>query len=98
MVDTATGIAVSKYNHTLVGLYPTCRKEVTPMAQPGCVGNYANQLAERSTDVGWMIRYCQEIIIDYVSGNSGVSLAEAKKAEAYLIQHGVSLTIDLDKI
>ena len=65
---------------------------------PGCVMNYHNTLAERSANVDWMIRYCQEIIIDYVSGNSGVSLAEAKKAEAYLIQHGVSLTIDIDKI
>ena len=65
---------------------------------PGCVMNYHNTLAERSANVDWMIRYCQEIIIDFVSGNSGVSLAEAKKAEAYLIQHGISLTIDLDKI
>ena len=68
------------------------------MANPGCVGNYASQLAERSANVGWMIRYCQEIIYDYVYGNNGVSLAEAKKAEAYLLQHGISLTIDLDKI
>ena len=68
------------------------------MANPGCVGNYANQLVERSANVGWMIRYCQEIIYDYVYGNNGVSLAEAKKAEAYLLQHGISLTIDLDKI
>ena len=68
------------------------------MVQPGCVGNYANQLADRSTNVGWMICYCQDIIIDYVSGNNEVSLAEAKKAEAYSLQHGISLTIDLDKI
>lgn len=68
------------------------------MANPGCVGNYANQLVERSANVGWMIHYCQEIIYDYVYGNSGVSLAEAKKAEAYLLQHGISLTIDLEKI
>ena len=68
------------------------------MANPGCVGNYANQLAERSANVGWMICYCQDIIYDYVYGNNCVSLAEAKKAEAYLLQHGISLTIDLDKI
>ena len=68
------------------------------MANPGCVGNYANQLVERSANVGWMIHYCQEIIYDYVYGNNGVSLAEAKKAKAYLLQHGISLTIDLDKI
>jgi hypothetical protein len=68
------------------------------MANPGCVGNYANQLVERSANVGWMIHYCQEIIYDYVYGNNGVSLAEAKKAEAYLLQHGISLTIGLDKI
>ena len=55
------------------------------MANPGCVGNYANQLAERSANVGWMICYCQDIIYDYVYGNNGVSLAEAKKAEAYLL-------------
>ena len=52
----------------------------------GCIMNYHNTLAERSTNIGWMIRYCQEIIYDYVYGNNGVSLAEAKKAEAYLLQ------------
>ena len=99
MVDTAIhNIAVSKFTHTLVDYKSTGRKEVTPMANPGCVGNYANQLAESSANVGWMICYCQDIIYDYVYGNNGVSLAEAKKAEAYLLQHGISLTVDLDKV
>ena len=64
----------------------------------GCVMNYHNTLAERSVNVGWMINYCQEVIYDYVHGNSGVTLAEAKNAEAYLLKHGVSLTINLDDI
>ena len=64
----------------------------------GCVMNYHNTLAERSANVGWMINYYQEVIYDYVHGNSGVTLAEAKNAEAYLLKHGVSLTINLDDI
>ena len=64
----------------------------------GCVMNYHNTLAERSANVGWIINYCQEIIIDYVSGNSGVTLAEAKNAEAYLNKHGVTVTVDLDTV
>ena len=74
----------------------TCRKGVTPMA--GCVMNYHNTLAERSANIGWMIRYCQNVILDYVSGINGVTLAEAKNAEAYLLKHGVSLTINLDDV
>ena len=64
----------------------------------GCVMNYHNTLAECSANVGWMINYCQEAIYDYVHGNSGVTLAEAKNAEAYLLKHGVSLTINLDDV
>ena len=64
----------------------------------GCVMNYHNTLAERSANTGWMIRYCREIVYDYIYGNSGVSLAEAKRAEAYLLQHGISLTVDLDTV
>ena len=64
----------------------------------GCVMNYHNTLAERSANIGWMIRYCQNVILDYVSGINGVTLVEAKNAEAYLLKHGVSLTINLDDV
>ena len=64
----------------------------------GCVMNYHNTLAERSANVGWMINYCQEVIYDYVYGNSDVTLAEAKNAEAYLNKHGVTVTVDLDMV
>jgi len=64
----------------------------------GCVMNYHNTLAERSANIGWMIRYCQNVILDYVSGINGVTLTEAKNAEAYLLKHGVSLTINLDDV
>ena len=64
----------------------------------GCVMNYHNTLAERSANTDWMIRYCQEVVYDYVYGNNGVSLAEAKQAEAYLNKHGVIVTVNLDTI
>ena len=64
----------------------------------GCIMNYHNTLAERSANVGWMINYCQEVILDYVYGNSCVTLAEAKNAEAYLNKHGITIDIDLDKV
>lgn len=67
------------------------------MAQFGCVGNYANQLAERASNRDWMIRYCLEIVTDYIDNNSSVTLAEAKNAEAYLNKQGITLTVDLDK-
>ena len=64
----------------------------------GCVMNYHSTLAERSANIGWMINYCQEIVIDYVKGNNCVTLAEAKRAEAYLNKHGVFVTVNLDMV
>nr|DAO08232.1 MAG TPA: hypothetical protein [Caudoviricetes sp.] len=47
----------------------------------GCVMNYHNTLAERASNHDWMVRYCQDIVYDYVYGNNDVTLAEAKQAE-----------------
>ena len=64
----------------------------------GCVMNYHNTLAERASNHDWMVRYCQDIVYDYVYGNNDVTLAEAKQAEAYLNKHGVIVTVNIDTI
>ena len=93
MVDTATTIAVSKYTHTLVGLYPTCRKEVTPMANPGCVGNYANQLAERNSNLDWKIRTAMALVADRYADINNVTHHEAIMAYRFLKSVGIKMTI-----
>ena len=64
----------------------------------GCVMNYHNTLAERASNRDWMIRYCQNIVYDYIFNNNNVPLAEAKQAEAYLNKHGITVTVDLDMV
>lgn len=62
--------------------------------------NYHNTSTGCSANVGYMILYCQNIIIDYTYGKNGVSYTEAKNAEAYLLKHGVNpgFKLDLDRI
>lgn len=66
----------------------------------GCNMNNHNTPTRSSTNVGYMTQYCQNIIIDYVYGNNGVSYTEAKNAEAYLLKHCVNpgVRLDLDRI
>ena len=64
----------------------------------GCVMNYHNTLAERAYNRDWMIRYCQNIVSDYIFGDNDITLAEAKNAEAYLNKHGITVTVDLDTV
>ena len=64
----------------------------------GCVMNYHNTLAERASNRDWMIRYCQNIVSDYIFGDNDITLAEAKNAEAYLNKHGRTGTGDLDTV
>lgn len=47
------------------------------MAQPGCVGNYANQLAERSTNLDWQIRTAMDLVADRYADINNVSHHEA---------------------
>ena len=86
-------IAVSKYNHTLVDFMSTCRKEVTPMAQPGCVGNYANQLAERNSNLDWKIRTAMALVADRYAGINNVTHHEAIMAYRFLKSVGIKMTI-----
>ena len=86
-------IAVSKYNHTLVDFMSTCRKEVTPMAQPGCVGNYANQLAERNSNLEWKIRVAKTLVADRYLGINNVTHHEAIMAYRFLKSVGIKMTI-----
>ena len=68
MVDTATAIAVSKFNHTLVGVYPTGRKEVTPMT--GAQMRYYNLNAGAEANFALKVRLALSIIHNYENGNS----------------------------
>ena len=86
-------IAVSKYNHTLVDFMSTCRKEVTPMAQPGCVGNYANQLAERNSNLDWKIRTAMALVADRYADINNVTHHEAIMAYRFLKSVGIKMTI-----
>ena len=71
----------------------TSRKEVTPMAQSGCVGNYANQLAERSANLDWQIRTAMDLVADRYAGINNVSHHEAIWAYRFLVSQGFKLPI-----
>ena len=47
------------------------------MAQPGCVGNYANQLAERNSNLEWKIRVAKTLVADRYLGINNVTHHEA---------------------
>ena len=68
MVDTATAITVSKYNHTLVDIKSTCRKEVTPMT--GAQMRYYNLNAGAKANFALKVRLALSIIRNYENGNS----------------------------
>mgnify|MGYP001671279701 FL=1 len=71
----------------------TCRKEVTPMAQPGCVGNYANQLAERNSNLEWKIRVAKTLVADRYFDINNVTHHEAIMAYRFLKSVGIKMTI-----
>ena len=68
MVDTATGIAVSKYIHTLVGGYPTGHKEVIPMT--GAQMRYYNLNAGFKANFALKVRLALSIVHNYENGNT----------------------------
>lgn len=65
------------------------------MAQPGCVGNYANQLAERSSNLNldWQIRTATDLVADRYADINNVSHHEAIWAYRFLVSQGFKLPI-----
>lgn len=68
------------------------------MAQPGCVGNYANQLAERSTNLDWQIRTAMSLVADRYEGINNVPRNLAIKAYRFLIAVGIKIAITEDQL
>ena len=94
MVDTAIhNIAVSKFTHTFVDYKSTGRKEVTPMAYSGCVANYANHLASRSSNLDWKIRVAMSLVADRYADINNVTHHEAIMAYRFLKSVGIKMTI-----
>ena len=83
-------IVVSKFTHTLVGVCPTSHKEVTPMVSRGCVGNYANRLAERSANLDWQINTAIGLVADRYADINNVSHHEAIMAYRFLKSQGIN--------
>ena len=63
------------------------------MTQSGCVGNYANQLAERSANRDWQIRTAISLVIDRYFDINDVTHHEAIKAYRFLKSEGIKLPI-----
>ena len=63
------------------------------MAQNGCVGNYANQLAERSSNLDWQIRTAVSLVLDRYADINNVSHHEAIMAYRFLKSQGIKLPI-----
>ena len=63
------------------------------MAQSGCVGNYANQLAERSSNLDWQIRTAVSLVLDRYADINNVSHHEAIMAYRFLKAQGIKLPI-----
>lgn len=63
------------------------------MAQSSCVGNYANQLAERSSNLDWQIRTAVSLVLDRYADINNVSHHEAITAYRFLKSQGIKLPI-----
>ena len=63
------------------------------MAQPGCVGNYANQLAERNSNLDWKIRTAMDLVADRYADINNVSHHEDIWAYRFLVSQGFKLPI-----
>ena len=65
------------------------------MIQSGCVGNYANQLAERSTNRDWQIRTAISLVLDRYADINNVTHHEAIMAYRFLKSQGIKLPIPI---
>lgn len=63
------------------------------MLPNGCVGNYANQLAERSANLDWQIRTAMALVADRYADINNVSHHEAIMAFRFLKSQGFKLPI-----
>lgn len=63
------------------------------MAQPGCVGNYANQLAERNSNLDWKIRTAMALVADRYADINNVTHHEAIMAYRFLKAQGIKMAI-----
>lgn len=68
------------------------------MAHSGCVGNYANQLAERSTNLDWQIRSAMSLVADRYEGINNVPRNLAIKAYRFLLSVGIEIAITEDQL
>lgn len=68
------------------------------MAQSGCVGNYVNQLAERSAKLDWQIRTAMSLVADRYEGINNVSRDLAIKAYRFLLSVGIEIAITEDQL
>ena len=63
------------------------------MMRSGCVGNYANRLAERSANRDWQIRAAISLVIDRYFDINDVTHHEAIMAYRFLKSEGIKLPI-----
>ena len=59
----------------------------------GCVGNYANQLAERNSNLDWKIRAAKTLVADRYFGINNVSHHDAIMAYRFLKSIGTEMVI-----
>ena len=60
------------------------------MAPNGCIGNYANQLAERSSNLDWQIRTAMSLVADRYADINSVTHHEAIMAFRFLKTQGIN--------
>ena len=60
------------------------------MANHGCIGNYANQLAERSANLDWQINTAIGLVADRYADINNVSHHEAIMAYRFLKSQGIN--------
>ena len=68
------------------------------MVQSGCIGNYANHLAERSANLDWQIRTAMSLVADRYEGINNVPRSLAIKAYRFLIAVGIKIAITEDQL
>lgn len=60
------------------------------MANHGCIGNYANQLAERSANLDWQINTAIGLVADRYADINNVTHHEAIMAYRFLKSQGIN--------
>ena len=63
------------------------------MAGRGCVGNYANQLAEHNSNLDWKIRAAKTLVADRYFGINNVNHHDAIMAYRFLKSIGTEMAI-----